>query len=165
MLKKSQAIEDQEYFDFSFSGLKTAVAQTVGPLQESGSLDVERKHVAAAFQEAAVDVLVGKTLRAVQATGCPRVLVGGGVSANRGLRDRLSLALGRDGTLFYSSPRLAMDNGAMVARAGQFRASRPETLVQDVMARAPVPGVTTWTDDSGSTGAAAWGRTTSRESH
>ncbi|NNF29729.1 MAG: tRNA (adenosine(37)-N6)-threonylcarbamoyltransferase complex transferase subunit TsaD [Gemmatimonadetes bacterium] len=165
MLKKNQTLDDPDFFDFSFSGLKTAVAQTVAPLMESGALDEERPHVAAAFQEAALDVLVAKTLRAVRAVGCPRVLIGGGVSANRGLQGRLALALGRDGTVFYSSPRLAMDNGAMVARAGQFRASRPETLVHEVTARAPVPGVTPWTADSGPAGGSAWGRTTHSESH
>ena len=165
MLKKGQVPDDPDFFDFSFSGLKTAVAQTVAPLMESGSLDRERKNVAAAFQDAALDVLVGKALRAVGEVECPRVLIGGGVSANKALRDRLGLALGRDGTLFYSSPRLAMDNGAMVARAGQFRASRPETLVYDVSARAPVPGVTTWTAASRPAGESGWGRITKRESH
>lgn len=165
MLKKGQTLDDPDFFDFSFSGLKTAVAQAVAPLIEAGSLDRERKNVAAAFQEAALDVLVGKTLRAVRAVDCPRVLIGGGVSANRGLRDRLGLALGRDGTLFYSSPRLAMDNGAMVARAGQFRATVPETLVHDVTARAPLPGVTPWTSGPRSVGGPARGSTTHSESH
>ncbi len=165
MLKRSQSEDDPDFFDFSFSGLKTAVAQTVAPLEENGTLESERMHLAAGFQEAAVDVLVGKTLRAVRAVGCTRVLVGGGVSANKFLRDRLVHALGRDGTLFYSSPRLAMDNGAMVARAGQFRADRLQESVQEVSARAPIPGSTAWQGSLRSGGAGPRRPTSIKEGH
>jgi len=121
MLRGNQRPEDRDYYDFSFSGLKTAVAEVVGALEARGALDAERAHVAAAFQEAAVDVLASKTLRAVEQTGCRRVLVGGGVSANGRLRDELARRLGPGGRLFRASPRLSLDNGAMVARTARFR--------------------------------------------
>ena len=146
MLKATQQQGDPDYFDFSFSGLKTAVAQTVEPIVEAGRLEGERPHLAAAFQDAAVDVLVAKTLRAVEAVGCPRVLVGGGVSANRRLRDRLAAAVGDGGSVLHSSPRLAMDNGAMVARAGQFRISSGVSGEAEASARALFPGLRPWAE-------------------
>ncbi len=121
MLRGNQRPEDGDYYDFSFSGLKTAVAELVRALETRGALDAERAHVAAAFQQAAVDVLASKTLRAVEQTGCRRVLVGGGVSANGRLRDELADRLGPGARLFRASARLSMDNGAMVARTARFR--------------------------------------------
>jgi N6-L-threonylcarbamoyladenine synthase len=100
--------------------------------------------VAAAFQEAAVDVLASKTMRAVEETGCRRVLLGGGVSANRVLRRKLARRLGEDSRLFVSTPRLALDNGAMVARAARFRFQRGEVAADHASASAsfPFPGLT-----------------------
>ncbi len=121
MLSRNQQPGDPGYYDFSFSGLKTATVELVRGLNADGVLGPQRPHVAAAFQEAAVDVLATKTLRAVAETGCSRVLIGGGVSANQRLRDELELRLQGEGKLFFSSPRLAVDNGAMVARAARFR--------------------------------------------
>lgn len=136
----------EAYYDFSFSGLKTAVATLVADLRNDGGLDDrDRADVAAAFQEAVVDVLVAKTLAASEETGCRRVLVGGGVSANGRLRRALEDGLGEAGRLFRASPRLSLDNGAMVARAGRFRLSRGEAASLDVAARAglPFPGLRT----------------------
>jgi N6-L-threonylcarbamoyladenine synthase len=124
MLRRDQRPGDPDYYDFSFSGLKTAVAGTVERLRLDERLEEERPHVAAAFQAAVVDVLVSKTLRAVEETGCPRVLIGGGVSANRPLRDEMARRLGPGGRVFHASPRLSTDNGAMVARAAHFHLSR-----------------------------------------
>jgi len=121
MLRRNQRPGDPGYYDFSFSGLKTATVELVRGLKADGVLAPQRPNVAAAFQEAAIDVLATKTLRAVADTGCRRVLIGGGVSANQRLRDELELRLKGEGTLFFSSPRLAADNGAMVARAARFR--------------------------------------------
>lgn len=121
MLRRNQRPGDPSYYDFSFSGLKTATVELVRGLEADGLLESQRSNVAAAFQEAAVDVLATKTLRAVAETGCWRVLIGGGVSANQRLRDELELRLQGKGRLFFSSPRLAADNGAMVARAARFR--------------------------------------------
>ena len=148
-------------FDFSFSGLKTAVALTVaevregsaGPGARSGGgtartsrLDAERPHLAASFQEAVVDVLAGKTLAAAAAVGCDRVLVGGGVAANRVLKSRIREGIGPSGRLFAASPRLSMDNGAMIARAGQYRLQSGDFGgLAGAAARAPIPGVLPWT--------------------
>ncbi|NIP58299.1 MAG: tRNA (adenosine(37)-N6)-threonylcarbamoyltransferase complex transferase subunit TsaD [Gemmatimonadetes bacterium] len=139
MLRGDQAPGDADYYDFSFSGLKTAVATLVRELEEEGRVEAERAHVAAAFQEAAVDALVAKTMRAVKATGCSRVLVGGGVSANGRLREELDRRLGAEGSLFRASPRLSLDNGAVVARCGLFRLDRGEVGDLDLSARADLP--------------------------
>ncbi len=143
MLRSNQRPGDDDYYDVSFSGLKTAVATLVRDLEEEAGLEGERAHVAAAFQEAAVDVLASKTLRAVEETGCRRVLVGGGVSANRRLREVLAERLGPGGRLFHATPRLSLDNGAMVARAGLFRLERGGAAPPDVGADAnlPFPGL------------------------
>ena len=111
-------------FDFSFSGLKTAVLETVRGLEAGDELDTRKADVAASFQEAAVEVLVHKTARVVEETGCRRVLLGGGVSANVRLRQAMAERLGETGRVITASPRLSLDNGAMVARAGLFRWAR-----------------------------------------
>jgi len=139
MLRRNQKAGDPDFYDFSFSGLKTATANLVGDLEEKGSLEEERQHVAASFQDAAVDVLASKTLRAVEELRCGRVLLGGGVSANRRLKGEIGMRLGQDGQLFVASPRLSMDNGAMVARAALFRLSRGEVGSFDVSADANLP--------------------------
>lgn len=145
MLRPNAVPGDADYRDFSFSGLKTAVAQRVAELDEAGRLLEERPHVAAAFQEAVVEVLVAKTLRVVKETKCARVLVGGGVSANGPLREafRSALASHRGGRLFVGSPRISLDNGAMVARAGAFRLERdgPTPLEVTADASMPFPGL------------------------
>jgi len=130
-------------YDFSFSGLKTAVLLLARDLEAKGALEAERPNVAASFQAAVIDVLVNKTLRAVEETGCRRVLIGGGVSANRALRQAMVEALGPGGQLYHPSPRLSTDNGAMVARAGLFRYERNELAGLDLTARADLafPGL------------------------
>jgi N6-L-threonylcarbamoyladenine synthase len=146
MLRGNQTPEDKSYYDFSFSGLKTAVANLVLELIQAGSLDHEKPSVAAAFQTAAVDVLASKTLRAVKETGCHRVLLGGGVSANGKLREEISRRIGPHGRLFVGSPRLSMDNGAMIARAALYRLERGETARADFSAEAnlPFPNLRNW---------------------
>jgi N6-L-threonylcarbamoyladenine synthase len=139
MLRRNQKPGDSDYYDFSFSGLKTAVATLVDELVARGELEEARPHVAASFQAAAVDVLASKTLRAVDELACARVLLGGGVSANRRLREEIAFRLGPDGRLLVSSPRLAMDNGAMVARAALFRLGRDEVGSLEASAHANLP--------------------------
>tara|TARA_B100001123_G_scaffold437420_1_gene569582 strand:+ start:8617 stop:9669 length:1053 start_codon:yes stop_codon:yes gene_type:complete len=139
MVRGHQTPDDDEWYDFSFSGLKTAVATLVRTLDRDGTLERERPHVAAAFQEAAVDVLVTKTMRAVDQTGCCRVLLGGGVSANSRLREETAARLGPNGSVLIASPRLSLDNGAMVARAGLFRFMRGERAEPDLSAHASLP--------------------------
>jgi len=139
MLRRNQKAGDPDYYDFSFSGLTTAVVNLVSELDSKGSLEEERPHVAAAFQAAAVDVLVSKTMRAVVETECQRVLLGGGVSANRRLKGEFEGRLAPEGQLFVASPRLSMDNGAMVARAALFRLGRGEEASPEVSADPELP--------------------------
>jgi N6-L-threonylcarbamoyladenine synthase len=102
-------------FDFSFSGLKTAVYQYVQKHAES----LQTADVAASFQEAAVEMLTVKTLRACQRTGIKRVVVGGGVASNRRLRARFAqLAEQQKLQVVFPPPTLCVDNGAMVAGVG-----------------------------------------------
>jgi len=105
--------------EFSFSGLKTAVLNfTRGPRASSVSLE----DVCASFQDAVVDVLVGKTVRAVERTGVRTVLMAGGVACNSRLRERMHEDCDQRGlTLRYPRPGLCTDNALMVACAGHFQ--------------------------------------------
>ena len=145
MLASTQAPADDDYYDFSFSGLKTAVATRVRELTGAGRLESETPNLAASFQAAVVDTLVAKTMRAVEQTGCRRVLIGGGVAASGALRNALKDALGPDGELYHPSHRLATDNGAMIARAGLYRHQRGDHADLRLGARPdlPFPGMRT----------------------
>jgi N6-L-threonylcarbamoyladenine synthase len=104
-------------FDFSFSGLKTAVLTLV----KKAGLDAA-PDIAAAFQAAAVDVLVTKSLAACKSSGVQRLVVAGGVGANRLLRAQLSEKAARRGiAVFYPRLEFCTDNGAMIAFAGAQR--------------------------------------------
>jgi N6-L-threonylcarbamoyladenine synthase len=108
-------------FDFSFSGLKTAVTTFVRARHAAGTLP-PMADLAASVQEAIVDVLVEKTLNAVEETGATAIGGGGGVLANRRLRARFEEEAARRGlALYLPSPLLCTDNGAMIASAGVFR--------------------------------------------
>ena len=110
-----------EGFDFSMAGLKTAVINALQELHDRGAR-IRRHDVAAAFQEAAVDVMVEKTVAAAREEAAERVLVCGGVAANSRLRDRMEKVCKAEGIeLFVPSPKLCTDNGAMIAAAGAFR--------------------------------------------
>ena len=143
MLRRNQRPGDDDFYDFSFSGLKTAVVTLVGEIEADRSLDPEREDVAASFQAAVTDVLTEKTMRAVEEKDCTRVLLGGGVAANGSLREALAKRLEPDGLLLSGSPRLSLDNGAMVARAGAFRLERGEVASLDASAdpNLPFPGL------------------------
>jgi len=110
--------------DFSFSGLKTAARLAIDAARGSrAELDPEtRADVAASFQAAAVDTLAGKCRRALEATGLERLVIAGGVGANKLLRASLA-ALGREVgvRVYYPRPALCTDNGAMIAYAGWCR--------------------------------------------
>jgi len=139
MLRRTARPGDADYFDMSFSGLKTAVSDRVTELEAGGRLGDEAPHVAAGFQEAVVEVLVAKSMRAVEATGTRRVLIGGGVSANLRLREGLSEALGSNGELLHASARLSLDNGAMVARAAAYHLEAGREMPAEVLADASLP--------------------------
>jgi len=149
MMRASPQSGGRVPLDFSFSGLKTAVARTVARLEETGDMEGERAHLAASFQEAVVDVLTHKTLVAMDAVGCDRLLLGGGVSANGPLRARFRERLGAGGRLFVGSPRVSLDNGAMIARAGQFRVEqRRFGDLNDARASVSIPGMVPWTPET-----------------
>lgn len=143
MLTRHQQPSTPEYFDFSFSGLKTSVLTRVRELEQSGTLDDERDNLAASFQQAVVDVLAEKTMRAVDLTGCNRVVLGGGVAASGALRATLRRSLEPGGALFAPGRRLATDNAAMVASAGWYRFHRDGADGPAAAAQAarPFPGL------------------------
>lgn len=111
---------DRPGLDFSFSGLKTFTLNTVAAAQEAGELDDQvRADIALAFETAVVDTLVIKCRRALQQTGCKRLVIAGGVSANKRLRHALEAMTGKLGAgVFYARPEFCTDNGAMIAYAG-----------------------------------------------
>jgi N6-L-threonylcarbamoyladenine synthase len=113
-VKFPRALRDRP-FDFSFSGLKTSVITYLEKARDAGELP-ERSDVSASIQEAIVDVLVAKTFNAVEATGVDIVGAGGGVLANRRLREKFAEEADRRGVgLFVPEPELCTDNGAMIA--------------------------------------------------
>ncbi|MES2523695.1 MAG: tRNA (adenosine(37)-N6)-threonylcarbamoyltransferase complex transferase subunit TsaD [Gemmatimonadota bacterium] len=135
---------DDDYYDLSFSGLKTAVLTAVRACEREGTLDTQRAAIASAFQSAVVDTLVEKTDRARRAFGRSRIVLGGGVACNgalqRAMRRRFA---SRGGQVFAPSPRLATDNAAMIAAAGLFRFAAGERAEPTMTAHASLalPGI------------------------
>jgi len=129
-----RALKDRP-FDFSFSGLKTSVITYLEKAKEAGSLP-PRSDVSASIQEAIIDVLVEKTFNAVESTGVQIVGAGGGVLANRRLRQRLAAEADRRGVgLFVPEASLCTDNGAMIASVAVDRLHagfEPDPLTLDV---------------------------------
>ena len=114
-------------YRFSFAGLKTAVARWVEAKQRAGE-DVPVNDVAASFQEAVVDVLTLKAVRAAKEQGVGHVLIGGGVAANSRLRALAEERCGAAGLrLRVPRPGLCTDNGAMVAALGAQLVARGAT--------------------------------------
>jgi N6-L-threonylcarbamoyladenine synthase len=141
MLRKNALPGDEDYYAFSFSGLKTAVLNAV---RASKNIDADKTHIARAFQDSMIDTLVEKTWRAADAFSRQRVVLGGGVACNRTLAGAMRARLERDGvTAFTPTPRLATDNAAMIARAGFFRFEQGERAGLDLNAYAscPIPGL------------------------
>ncbi len=129
-----RAMEDSGDYDFSMSGLKTAVLRHVKGAHAAGQ-DLNLPDLAASFQEAIVDVQVSKTMAAAKDVGAPTVLLGGGVVANTRLRDRLSLAGEREGIrVRFPSMPLCTDNAAMIACVGAARWARGERTSLDIAA-------------------------------
>ena len=115
---------DRPGYEFSFSGLKTAVLLAVQaqPLAEQRRADIAR-----GVQDAVVDILCARTLRALEATGHRQLVVAGGVGANRELRARLRREVeSRGGQVFFPRPEFCTDNAAMIAVAGLLRLSAGE---------------------------------------
>jgi N6-L-threonylcarbamoyladenine synthase len=106
-------------FDFSFSGLKTAVMLEVRKAEAEGRLEECRADLAASFQRAAVDTLIAKSIKAAEAEGLGRIVVAGGVGANKLLRKEIAERF--DGEVYYPRMAFCTDNGAMIAVAGALR--------------------------------------------
>ncbi|MGQ9475617.1 MAG: tRNA (adenosine(37)-N6)-threonylcarbamoyltransferase complex transferase subunit TsaD [Actinomycetota bacterium] len=137
-----RAIMHDGTYNFSLSGLKTAVINYVRKAREEGR-EVSVKDVAASFQAAVVEVQVHKITRAVEETGVRKVAIAGGVAANSYLRDELRDSLrARGAELFYPPPDLCLDNAAMVAYLGWRMLEEGDTapLDVDVAASLPLPG-------------------------
>jgi N6-L-threonylcarbamoyladenine synthase len=144
---------DRPGLDFSFSGLKTFALTTIRQhAQENGLPDAQTSaDIAWAFQEAVVDTLVIKCRRAIEQTGLSRLIIAGGVSANRRLREKLQQALVGKAEVFYPRPAFCTDNGAMIAFAGCQRllAGQSEPLTINAVPRWPLeslPAVTAVND-------------------
>lgn len=122
----SPLLSKSKSFDFSFSGLKTAVALHVNKLSKQGPISKQiRTGVAKGFVDAIVTVLVAKSIAALRKTGLKRLVVGGGVSANYQLRQALiksTKEIGRE--VFFPKKEFCTDNGAMIALAGALRLER-----------------------------------------
>ncbi len=123
-------------FEFSFSGLKTAVLHAV---RASPDLDRDRPHLARGFQDAALDVLVTKLERAARATGRRVAVLGGGVACSKTLAALAAERLRGVARIAVASPRLNADNAAMIARAGWWRLARGERSDWTLDARADLP--------------------------
>ncbi|AHY09309.1 tRNA (adenosine(37)-N6)-threonylcarbamoyltransferase complex transferase subunit TsaD [Serratia plymuthica] len=110
---------DRPGLDFSFSGLKTFAANTI---RSNGNDDQTSADIARAFEDAVVDTLAIKCKRALEQTGFKRLVMAGGVSANRTLRSKMAEMMHkRGGEVFYARPEFCTDNGAMIAYAGLVR--------------------------------------------
>ena len=129
---------DRPGLDFSFSGLKTFAANTI---RDNGTDDQTRADIARAFEDAVVDTLMIKCKRALDQTGFKRLVMAGGVSANRTLRAKLAeMMKKRRGEVFYARPEFCTDNGAMIAYAGmvRFKAGATADLGVSVRPRWPL---------------------------
>ena len=146
MLRRDQAPGDPDYYDVSFSGIKTAVLLAVRERTANDRPldDRDRADIARGFQDALVETLAETVLRAAREHGRARIVLGGGVACNRALADAIAArARTIGGVIFAPAPRLATDNAAMIARAGLFRFEQGERagLELNAYASLPFPGL------------------------
>jgi N6-L-threonylcarbamoyladenine synthase len=141
MVRRNDAPGSEDYYQFSFSGLKTAILNAV---RESDDIERDRPHIARGFQEALIGSLVEKTFRAADEFGRDRIVLGGGVACNSALVDAMRERTKEIGaTVFAPRPRLATDNAAMIARAGLFHFEHGvrSDLDLNAFASQPIPGL------------------------
>ena len=138
-----RAMGAADSLDFSFSGLKTAVLHCVDKVRASREFASQVPDIAASFQEAVVDVLVGKLISACDQENISRVVVTGGVAANGVLRKRVENAARERKILsYFPAPVLCTDNAAMIACAGYFRHKHGNSIQTNALeldARANLP--------------------------
>jgi N6-L-threonylcarbamoyladenine synthase len=130
---------NRDGFDFSFSGLKTAVMLQVRKTEAEGNLDDSRADIAASFERAAVETLIARTLKAARSIDAERIVVAGGVGANTRLRESLSAKF--SGRVYYPRSEYCTDNGAMIALAGAMRFA-------DARSPAAIQATARWSLDS-----------------
>jgi N6-L-threonylcarbamoyladenine synthase len=136
MLRRNQQPGDDDYYDVSFSGLKTAVLHAV---RDSDDIQRDGAHIARGFQDALIETLAAKVRRAAEQHHRDRVVLGGGVACNQALVAEIRNRLADLGAEVYApSVRLATDNAAMIARAGLFHAERGQRDGWDLNAYASV---------------------------
>jgi len=137
VIKLPRPMLDRPGLEFSFSGLKTAVLQAV---REQELTDQRKADIAHAAQEAIVETLVAKSLRALEQTGLDVLVVSGGVSANQLLRERMTREASRHGArVFYPRLEFCTDNAAMIAVAGLARLEAGQKEGLGIQARARWP--------------------------
>ena len=127
-------------YDFSFSGIKTQVLNYVNQERQKGR-EINVPDLAASFQQALLDVIIQKTIAAVQERGEKRVVMAGGVSANSHLREQMQAACDANGIRLYRpDPVLGTDNGAMIAAAAYYKYQKqgPDGLDLDAYANLPL---------------------------
>lgn len=111
---------DSKTYDFSFSGLKTAVLNYLNQANQKGE-EIVLEDVAASFQQAILDVLVDKSFRLAKERGSDKIVIAGGVAANEGLRDAMESRGREEGIqIYYPSRKLCTDNAAMIGAAAYF---------------------------------------------
>ncbi|MBW2283720.1 MAG: tRNA (adenosine(37)-N6)-threonylcarbamoyltransferase complex transferase subunit TsaD [Deltaproteobacteria bacterium] len=138
-----RAFLSKDSLDFSFSGLKTAVALYIKKWREirEEQATVSIADIAASFQESVIDVLVKKSIKAREITGAPSMVVAGGVACNNHLRNCMTEAFSPLGVqVYFSRPEYCTDNGAMIALAGYHRLLHGEhaDLSVDVRSKFPI---------------------------
>ncbi|MFA5867305.1 MAG: tRNA (adenosine(37)-N6)-threonylcarbamoyltransferase complex transferase subunit TsaD [Actinomycetota bacterium] len=134
-----RAMMDRSDYDFSLSGLKTAVLNYVSKLQKEGK-EVPLNDLAAGFQAAIIDVQVDKTIRAAKEYGVENIVLAGGVAANKGLRAALNkAAIENDLVLYTPAMELCTDNAAMIAALGYELLKKGQTIDMSANAFANLP--------------------------
>ena len=147
MVRRNDSPDDQDYYAFSFSGLKTAVLHAVKAMPVSANERADhriRADIARGFQDALIGSLVEKTFRAADAFSRTRIVLGGGVACNSALVSAMSERVEEIGARVYApSPRLATDNAAMIARAGfhHYYHGEQGSLDLNAFAGRPLPGL------------------------